>query len=287
MLKEIYESNNKKIFSGDAIKDIGFLHKELSIDEDTLKFYPNWHFVGNQLCYFKEINDIKRLINELLGVYIARYFDLDSVSYELAYKKNGNKTGIISKCIFDKNKKYENLYELVSKEDSIYDASDCLMKINKMCQTNEERRRLYFQIIKMSIMDFYTHQVDRMYANINIQLKPSISLAPLYDYSETFDVRGKGEERKYTLEENDNWEQKQRYVYASDFLQIVFPSKRMYGIFNLYPEMYDYFLKILDFDIEKYLMLVEKENDISIPRPVVDNYLRYDEKQKEFVRKIK
>ena len=47
------------------------------------------------------------------------------------------------------------------------------------------------QILKMVALDFYSHQTDRTAPNINFQVLPTISLAPLFDYSETFDIENK------------------------------------------------------------------------------------------------
>lgn len=289
MIREIAKSNQTWHFNNEPEANTRVLSKELGINEEILKLYSNWYNIDGTLYYFKEMDDLERVINELLGVKIAKYFKLASAKYTFGLKKQGNvyKTGLLTKSVFSNNKKYENLYDLIDANVYGFLDIDCVDEVLKLCGDKTEKQKVRLQILRMSIMDFYMHQVDRVFPNINFQIKPHFSLAPLYDYSESFDAEGYEQGKRYSFLRNKTWKARGEYIYQSDLLRVVFPSKEMEEIFTSYPEIYDLFLKILDLDLEKYLDLIQKENDFSIPKVIYEYYLNYDKEQKDFVKKIK
>lgn len=290
MLKEVARSEKTIHFYHEPIKDVNYLQDKLGIDEETLMFYANWYEIDGELYYFKEERDIQRLVNELLGVHLANYFKLDTIEYNLGMKKIKDRyqTGLLSKSVYEQDKQYKNLYTIAEANAYGNINENCLDNVLDLYSSSKEKRKVILQVLRMSILDFYSHQVDRVYPNIDFQIFPSVSLGPLYDYEETFDVeQDYATTRQYLLPKNYNWYEKGEYTYQNDLVKFVFPSCEVEQIFNEYPEIYKHFIKILDLDLEKYLRTIEKTNDIKIPDWLLKHYMNYDKEQKSFVRKIK
>ena len=290
MLNEVAKSDKTIHFYNNSEQDLDELSKQLRINKETLMFYPSWYNIDGELYYFKELKDIQKLVNELLGVHLAKFFQLDTVEYSLGMKIDNKdyRTGLLSKSVYDSDKEYKNLYDIARV--NVYGdvEKDCINDVFDLCKTEKEKKKLKLQILKMSILDFYSHQVDRTYPNIDFQISPNVTLAPLYDYEETFDVeQDYGTTREHIYMINYNWYEHQKYLYGNDLLRITFPSNELLKLFEEYPDMYKTFIKILDLDIIEFLESIENDNNIDIPHWLLKHYIEFDNKQKEFVRKIK
>ena len=288
MIRQIVLSDEKKTIYNNPETDYEKLSKELLINERIICAYPNWYNIDGTLYYFKEISDMEKLINELLGPYLAQFYGLSSIQYELGYLNNKTKeTGLLSKNFYLKDRRYKNLSEIGPVNVYGIVNNNCINDVLKICKTKAEKKHLMLQILKMVALDFYSHQTDRTAPNINFQVLPTISLAPLFDYSETFDIENKLEgANQYSYIRNRYYFDNKEYIYENNLFKMIFPSKEMEKMFDEYPEFYEDINDILRIDIEKYLDLIEMKYDIIIPKKLRDYYLKYDERKKEFVRKI-
>lgn len=288
MLQLIKDSTEKKVFNVQKEKDFNYLSQVLNIAITELKEYPNWYNIGGKLYYFKNIDNSEKLLNELLGPYLAQFYGLESIQCELGYHSTKKETGLLSKSFYKPGKQYLSLKEIAPKNVyGVVDRKNSLLSILELCKTNEEKRRLMLQILNMITIDFYSHQLDRISSNIKFQVSSPISLAPLFDYSETFDsCLEYNQTFEYRYPSNIDYFEINKYICANSLLTIVFPSKEMEDLFNEYPEFYESVRDILHIDIEKWIDLIEMKNDIEFSKSLKDFYLRYDEKKKNFVRKI-
>lgn len=76
MLKQILKSSKVITLKEPVKTNEKELSENLNIPYDILKAYNNWYEINDTFYYFKELNDLKRLVNELLGVALANYFKL-------------------------------------------------------------------------------------------------------------------------------------------------------------------------------------------------------------------
>lgn len=147
----------------------------------------NWILFDGSWCYIKNIRNNYCFFNELLGVIIAKYFNLDSISYKIVLIKNGHSKYIdlISKSLIENNSKYfyspelnlkpyENLYKF---NKSIYE------QLSKYKNSEVAIKKLKSLIIS----DLYSNQTDRNFENLLFKIKDNhIDLAPLYDFELSF-----------------------------------------------------------------------------------------------------
>ena len=91
VIRQILLSDEKKTIYNNPETDYEKLSKELLINERIICAYPNWYNIDGTLYYFKEISDMEKLINELLGPYLAQFYGLSSIQYELGYLNNKTK----------------------------------------------------------------------------------------------------------------------------------------------------------------------------------------------------
>ena len=153
----------------------------------------NWYKIDDNWYYYKKTGD-EGLINELLGEIISEYFGLDTIHYEIASLINENgtySTGVLSKNFCKKDRVYKTIedYERTKKIkfSSTDDLSIAISKIKKICHSNENSTILEEQIKRLFIRDFYTTEIDRGTTNLLFsENSTNISLAPLYDYEESF-----------------------------------------------------------------------------------------------------
>ena len=142
-------------------------------------------------------------------------------------------------------------------------------------------------------IDFYMNQIDRVNENLLfIKDKNSLSLAPMFDYSLSMDIGRKSVcakfddiARLYTFYYKEN-ERKKEQKFGSAFLNITFPSREARKLFYDYPKFYETFKRLIDFDMESFLNMVEDNYPIAIPKYLKEHYLGYSKEKQAFIKKM-
>ena len=289
MLEFIEKSSKIVNFFGNPITDQSFLERSIGIKKPYQEKYQNWYNIDNELYYFKKISSEQQLINELLGPYLANFFGLEAINYQLSiHHTNKNKNpGLISKSIFNPDNSYKNLSELVDYNIYGEPKEECLEDVIDLCKNDYDKYCLMLEALKLATLGFYSHQTDHCYINLDFQIEPTIALAPIYDFEESFDINSENKPPKYFLQSNINWFEEQRYIYKSQLITIIFSRENLKDFFEKYPEFYQRVISILDLDLIDILKTIEKQYDLTISASLKEHYLTFDEKQKQFTRTLK
>ena len=266
-------------------KEIISSTKVIYIPKDSFEDSDNPITYKDKPYYFKSIETIDKYYNELLGSLLAKEFDLKTVNYSLACISLPEDSiyGLISPS-FIKNKKYVMADSIIGK--GIPKGITNLDKMRVYFKRNSDYELFILELLKMTVLDFYMNQIDRVKENFYIiEDKTKLSLAHLYDYSESFNSIYDDQRSDYTFYYPRNRGSK-TYIYANAIIKLEFPSEILYMLFDQYPEFKIYFTKILDINMEELLNLIRKKYDIVPPRYLEKHYIEYDKEKKEFVKSL-
>ena len=261
--------------------------KIIYIDRDEYHPDDNPLSIDGNPFYFKDIESLDKYFNELLGSLLASKFDLKTVKYKLACIRLDDISlyGIISPSMFIPNKKYVMADSIIGNK-KIPTGLENLDKIAAFFKNDKELERFILELLKMAVLDFYMNQIDRVKENFYIIKNPhSLSLAPLYDYSESFnsiyDEYGIDYTFNYPINRHSS-----TYVYGNAIMKLKFPSDDLYRLFNQFPLFKEYFKRILDIDMNELLNLIRKKYDLRAPKYLREHYMDYDHDKKEFVKNL-
>ena len=286
MIESIKKSNQLVNFNTNEYPDIPLkeLSKKVFIPEELLRCYNSWYQINNKWYYFKIPEGTTELVNELIGEKLAHHFGLKTVHYLLAKDQSTKQIGLISENYRKKNYKYFSPDELPNY--SLEKSYDGIMfeSLKKHCKSEQKYKQLILQLLKLTILDFYLSQTDRNNGNLIFEKGKTTNLAPLLDYSESFNV-GKNHYEKTAFDFSFNNHNKNFYLYANALFFLGIPSKQYYELVEQYPEIKDYLEQLLDIDLIKLLQEIEYEYSFKISREIKYYYSYYDINKKEFVRK--
>ena len=232
----------------------------------------NWHKINGAYYYFKTINDLSTLFNELLGEVISNYFELDTVNYKIAKLIISNEEpryGIISKNFCNKEFTYKSLGDYIHETCELhFFAPDLsiLDKVRLICGSNEEFKLLQDDLKKMFVRHFYNAQCDAN--SYNIMLKKSskgIRLAPLYDYSFAY----------------IDYDTLHRYLWDIGELNVENPET--INRFRNDLRFQELFYKLIDANVAMFIEQIEELHKITAPLEIKNHYKRYEKRIKELV----
>lgn len=162
---------------------------DIGIANDVFCFWNNWYKFHDKWYYFKKIMDEKyfsselRILNELIGEYLAKYLDIDTIHYDLA--KLNNNYGLASENFIKKGSKYCFLNDISVPYNS-YNTRNILL-LHRECKNFDNYQKLVSEIFKQVAIDIYMNQTDRSYSNLQFRItNGELHLAPLYDFEESF-----------------------------------------------------------------------------------------------------
>lgn len=295
--KTIINASSETFLTGDETKGISFrdlsptsgniekLSKILNISEEELIIKNNWYFYEGEYYYYKKKLLAFRIMNELLGEYIAKYMSVPTIEYTLAL--DGSKIiGLLSKNFRVKGTKYLPAEKLTEKEKEFF------RKVLKGNDINELRQLIDRIIVK----DFYTCLTDRP-GNVLVTKalfkRPGIAVS--YDYELSFI------DRKDALEPYNKSDKEEEF---NTYLNPLFRSEPFSGI-NYIPIDYDYIKGMMEYDqylIEQYekmmgfdmgnaLEEIQETKGLIIKDELIKFYKDYDALRKkelrDGIRKIK
>lgn len=164
----------------DKYSELGFLssHKKAMFYVDMMYFLNNdWYYFKVEESYFYQFY----LIDELMGSYLARFINLDAVSYSVA--KVDDCIGLASQ-----NFKKDRFDYYFSEELSLNSSCDFtnIYILKSFCKDDNNAQELVDSILKLFALDIYMLQNDRCYLNLQFQINRmnhAFSLSPIYDFS--------------------------------------------------------------------------------------------------------
>lgn len=214
------------------ISDLSYLHAKFTKIDDI------WYF-------WKYVDDYQ-LLNELIGSLLAKHIELDTAEYIPALDSNG-KLIVISKNFREPGFKYFMSNKLFNGATITY--NEYLSKINYNTDSLKKLdSSLRTQILSLCILDLYMGQYDRHSGNLMFKVDTIPSLAPIYDYSSSFD----GNLKEY---------------YQNPFVILNIDYDAIKRFLNEYPEMFSALQKLTNIDMcdilkeleEKYSLVLDNE----------------------------
>ncbi len=194
----ILNGDNQPVFNTEDVQKWNQMAEQISKEtgvpqrliytEPYLFHLKNWYKINGIWHYYKSDGYDFHFVNELLGVLISEYFELETIHYKVAQLFiTGKKPeyGLLSENFCNPKIIYKDAwqYNLPLKRDL-----SVLKEIRKICNNNTEYKNLLLDIKKLFVRDFLTSQNDR---NVNSFLfketESGIRLAPLYDYENSFE----------------------------------------------------------------------------------------------------
>ena len=274
IVEDLITKDTNLIELDDQKHDKKLLVKELSIDKKTLESWNNWYNVDGKWYYFKSSMHPYCFFNELVGVELAKYFNLDTVDYKIAYNKlNINRNnpfyndyplfnyGLISENFREKDKEYLNsgdLRWLNFKNLSILD--------RLRCDTKENYDELIRNIIKLTVLDFYMQQEDRCNRNILFSKDKEnyIRLAKVFDFEDAF--------AKLTLE------------YRSALLLLDLENKDSLETIRTNYDFQEQFYNLMDINMKDVIERIHDKYKLQIVRDFIDLYYKHDNMMKKLIK---
>ncbi|MBQ8891779.1 MAG: hypothetical protein IJ068_02825 [Bacilli bacterium] len=229
-------------------------------------FIDHWYKIGNEWYFYKSDGYDFHFINELLGEIISKYFDLDTVHYNVAklcVKGKKEEYGLLSKNFCDKNYLYKTTwdYGLVPNRDL-----NVLNSIRDICESDSEYLILLKDLKKFFIRDFYVSQLDRTGNNFMFKVnKEGIRLAPLYDYENSF-------------------ESCRPEVYRNQIAEINLLNNETRSILTKDEMLQELLHSIIQIRMDEFLQTVEDTHNIAISSDLKDYYTKRDEQIKRLIK---
>ena len=260
----------RKDLNGNEISElVDNIHNETGAIKENIKmYYNNWIKIDNDWYYFKPIQSILYLDNELICEIIAKYFEIDSIHNEFAIinRNNVNYYGLLSKSICVNKYKYMRTRDLELKQ---YNNITFLKDYNKFIDvTNYDE--FIKELKKLFIFDLYCNQIDRHYNNllfkttfVNNKIN-TINLAPLFDYELSF----------YN---------KKIYEYSNALAKLNIKQKN--NIRTIQNDEYFQMLirKVLDANMDYFIEELIKKYNIKVSNNYIKTYKNQDRKIKKLI----
>lgn len=244
----------------------------LRIDKGIIECWNHWVNIDGTWYYFKDFNlyydPAKHFLNELIGEVLANVLELSTIHYNIGHMslEDGSKDYVLLSESF-REKGYKYLLPSQVFYRNCINLSN-LELIRNNCETNGKYRELVSQLLKMIAIDVYMNQEDRTTNNLLFKKKGGIiTLAPLYDYEESFNESTNNKPFKYKTPILG--------LDLSDTSEI-----------DKFPELKELFSMFLSLDIEKLLDYVSDKHKIDIPERKRKEYRKHDEHMKKVLTRI-
>lgn len=246
---------NEKTFLESMITDNSYVERSDSIDTSLTE-------VGDNQFECKYFYKNQKLLNEFIGERLAKKLKLETAHYTPCIVNNNVmvKTKNFKKYDYD----YMNPDSVLKKHSPVSEMDDLERYVDDKCIDD---------ILKLFALDIYMRQEDRCFVNILFKKNRYdniISLAPIYDYSESF-INTLG--AKYN-------------IYFNALFDVVLRKETIKTSFIKYPKFYDYLEKLSKIDLEEIIVGFCDDYDLISPKEVIDYYKKEEEKSKTLIKGI-
>ncbi len=219
-----------------------------------------WLSLNGDAVYFKHLSD-KKILNELIGAKITREFGLRTPVYKVSQYKE--KLGVAS---FDF--KVPGTYYFNNPEfEIVYDYKFAIDLIREMVNTKTEADNILKDLISLTVSDFYRGETDRHTYNICFEETKNMSLAPVFDFENSFEGSNAMHNDILSFDITDTSR-----------------TNELYKFIKKYPFMKEQLLKILNIDLNEILTSVEIEHNLEIHDSLKNSYLKQDSEKKQLVK---
>lgn len=217
--------------------------------------YNNWYKKNDKQYYFKEIDSLVVLLNELLGEDLSVWMELPTVHYDIVTDREYRIIGLLSENVKRKNKTYVDSRKL---DRGSVDRIRNIFMGDEIHYDPQFKRDLTYYVIR----NFYSVLQDR-YSNSEVILNgDSFEIPPLMDYASSYNDHLVG-------------------VYYDPLISFEFTEKEI----NYLRENNEFFLealtRVFEYSYRDALLRIEKKHNIVIPAVVKQYYMQFEEWRKQ------
>lgn len=231
--------------------------------------------VDGEVYYYKDVSQY-RMLNELIGSYLAKKIQLDSVDYQIGILENeqNNNLYALSKVLFERDYDYletfdylgtTNFKELGYFESLISPFYFCMTRLLNLVDND----KLKEDILKLTVLDLRMGQTDRHTGNLMLKKDSTgmVRLAPVFDYGMSYLVSP-----DYC------------YPYDNPFLIVKKNKLSLRALASKYPEIVDLVEFICKIDVNDVLEEIIHDKQIFVSDRMRYYYQEFD---KGYTKKLK
>ena len=226
-------------------------------DSYDLNCYNNWYKYKGEYYYFKYIDDISVLFNELLGQDFSEWMGLPTVKYDLVVDDEENIIGLVSLNVKDKNKNYVDSRRLDSvTKDYIND-----IFMGKVEYDSKFQRDLTNYVFR----NYFSSLQDRLCnSELIINRDGSFEIPPIMDYTSSY---------------NNHL----MVTYLDPLISITITEEVVNDAMIGNRFVSDSLKRMLSYNMYDALLRLEEKYGIVIPNDIKDYYLQFDDYRRCFM----
>ncbi len=217
-------------------------------------YYPNWIKVDGKWFFKKDSLDYFQLAAELVGSYLAKFFKLPTVDYQICF--DGNNYSLMSLNHMHDGLQYVNGIDLANLGFSLEQFLKFILEKYDV--------DLQYDLFKVCILDYLMSQSDRHFSNLLfIKDDGKLYLDMVFDYACSFNCL--------------------KDILKTDFYTC--DSNAIISFVKQNSNMMNYINDMLEVNICSILNDVESQFGIVVDSDIKDQVSYYFEKKKEFLRR--
>lgn len=214
------------------------------------------------------------LINELIGSYLSKRIELDTVDYQIGITRDGDLVAL-SELFYKSGFRYMEMYKFLEQDGQVdyqwlQKSAFCLWKCATATLQHYEGTPMFSAILKTIAVDLKMGQCDRNSSNMQVKIDGfgTISLVPLYDYEKAY-------------------ERKKRMIYANPFIAVKKNHMSLKTLFRTYPELWDYMQYLNSISMKEILGDIAQEKQVSFTEEEKEYYENRQKENDRMIQKIK
>lgn len=224
--------------------------------------------------YHMKFPSTRFMINELIGSYLSKRIELDTVDYEIGVI--GNCYIALSKVFYEEGYRYLSAKSYLIERNRL-DAGSTSIKFRCLKTRNLkllQKEACFEDILKLIAVDLKMGQSDRHGNNVQMKIDGTgtVSLAPIYDYGCSY------------MESNDGICYQ---MYANPFVLVRRNPYSLGRLFRKYPSLQGYMHFLNQISIEEILGGIEQEKRISFEGKEYEYYQKKQGEIDEVIQNIK
>ena len=227
----------------------------INLPLSNISEYNNWYKKNDKQYYFKEIDSLVVLLNELLGEDLSIWMELPTVHYDIVTDREDRIIGLLSENVKRKNKIYIDSRNL---DKSSVERIRNIFTGDEIEYDTKFKRDLTYYVIR----NFYSVLQDRYSNSEVIWNGDSFEIPPLMDYASSYNDHLVG-------------------VYYDPLITFTFTQKEI----SYLRENNEFFLealtRVFEYSYKDALLRLEKKYDIVIPVVVKQYYMQFGEWRKQ------
>lgn len=222
-------------------------------------------------CHGKNVYQKPFNLNEMIGEYLAKKHHIKTAEYFIYYNIPRKSYSIASTDFKEEKKNYYTLESLPILYRDDYALDDII----------EKQKELLNSILSMVALDYYMLQQDRNTSNYLFEQweNGTFSIAPLYDYSDSFDA--------VSYYHYDRVVDKEDFYHFYDNGLVTLTAREDFDkMFEKYPTLKEKLKEMTNTDLLAVIADIEHDFSINIGEDAKENYKKDEEISQKILRKV-